>query len=275
MRNYDEVMKLFYSHLTDDDQANEEWRPAIIDGAESDRYIVSNLGRFADMAPTRIYHNYGVCCDIPGFGRCWMKNVTLNRKNGYPRVSLGNSFVASVVVANTFDRPWTNLAKKAEQFHEEKHIKVMHIDHNKRNNRAINLIIGTFLENNNDSDVRKDNLPYCVGYTKDGVRGVVWNKNMKNVTGTAFSFTKFPEDVAIAAALLNAWRLSNVVGGPLYVQYAVRQEFYKRGGPALITPKIESIIDENIKKTRRNIEESRTQKQLQMVINDDNTINIK
>lgn len=179
------------------------------------------------------------------------------------------------LVAKTFGAEWTELAKKAKLFHEEDQIVVMHKNNNGGDNNINNLQFGTHLENKNDKDVRLDEHPYTVHETDAGVFCGIWGKNEKKyIHGAVFSLKKFPKDVAIAAALLNAWRLSNVVGGALYVQYAVRQEFYKRGGPSLITPEIEAIIDENIKKHRRMIEETKTEKQLEMIINDNKSVDI-
>lgn len=245
-------------------------------------YAVSNYGRVwsypYEGAAGRHHKAFLVSQFHPTDGRggrseYWQVNLYRNKKGDRRKQGLPvyKPYVHQLV-AKTFSAEWTELAKKAKPFNEEDQIAVMHKNFKKWCNHIDNLKFGTQLENQNDKDVRTNGYPFTIIENSDAVRCRVDSK--KRFYGAMFSFKKFPEDIAIAAALLNSWRLCNIVGAPLYIQYAVRQEFYKRDGPALITPEIKAIIDENIKKTRRKIKESKTEKQLEMVINDNKSVDI-
>lgn len=230
-------------------------------------YAVSNYGRVwsypHEDAAGRHHKGFFVSqirdyCHEGSSNYYWQVNIHRNKEGSRKKKGLP-SYKPRVhrLVTETFGAEWTELAKKAKQFHEEDQIVVMHKDNNAWNNYIGNLQIGTRLENRNDKDVRTNKYPFTIKEQDDGVNCRVFDEKNKIVEGFWFSLKKYPEDIAVAAALLNAWRLCNVVGAPLYIQYAVRKEFFKRGGPALITPEIEAIIDKNIKKHRRMIEGSR------------------
>ena len=110
MLNYYEMYGKFYSHLTPDDLANEEWRYAVIDGETSDRFIVSSCGRFADLRPKKTRQDLGRWYEVPEFGKCQIINVSAetnqskkNADDDYLCLRLGKKKLrAHVIVVCTF-----------------------------------------------------------------------------------------------------------------------------------------------------------------------------
>lgn len=256
--SYDEVMKKFYSHLTSDDLANEEWRRAIVDGVESDRYIVSNLGRFADRNPKRQYHDAGRFQDIPEFGNVRMLSVyaaatTSGKKNAdddYLNVHFNKEYQTHRIIARTFigeiPKGWT-----------VDHIK----EGNAFDNRVKNLQILSLQDNSLKGKImraRRTGIPIGVCWCKTNRKWMVQAPNEKDGPREYVGCFDHLRDAAKVAEIMFT---ENRLCDSAYVRDLLLKHY--------------KDLEPNLDDVEHEFRAKLNQGQMKMVVNDNNSLIIK